>query len=81
VSGNVGSASATYIGTQLVGVSAVPVAVAAKDPGPVFTAAGVDRFTGRKWLVGEVDRVLAGYPCGYVFLTAEAGLASIVQRS
>ena len=74
VSGDVGSVSATYIGTQMVGASAVPVAVAAKDPGPVFAAAGVDRFTGREWLAGEVDRFLAEYPCGYVFLTAEAGL-------
>lgn len=52
----------------------MPVAVAAKDPAPAFAAAGVDRFTGREWLAAEVDRVLADYACGYVFLTAEAGL-------
>jgi hypothetical protein len=74
VSGDVESASTTYIGTQVLGVSSVPLAVAAKDPGPVFAAADLDRFTGREWLTGEVDRVAAEYPCGYVFLTAEAGL-------
>src|ERR1700728_3122677 len=76
VSGDVGSASTTYneTGMLVMDVSAVPVAVAAKDPGPVFAAAGLDRFTGREWLASEVDRVMAESPCGYVFLTAEAGL-------
>ena len=55
-------------------MSAVPVAAAARDPGPIFTAAGVNTFTGRGWLAGEVDRFIASNPCGYVFVEAEAGL-------
>jgi hypothetical protein len=55
-------------------MSLVPLAVAVKDPRPVFTAAGVDAFTGRKWLAGEVDSFMAHNPCGYVFVEAEAGL-------
>ena len=78
VTGDVGSASTTYIDKQVVGVSAVPVAVAAKDPGPVYMAVGLCKFIGREWLVSEVDHVLAQYPCGYVFLTAEAGLGKTV---
>jgi hypothetical protein len=52
----------------------VPVAAAVKDPGPVFTAVGVEAFTGREWLVREVDRFIAANPSGYVFVEAEAGL-------
>ena len=72
--GNIGSASTTHIGTQVLGVSAVPVAAAVKDPGPIFTEVGVDSFSGREWLVGEVDRFMTRNPCGYVFIEAEAGL-------
>ena len=74
VGGDLGSAWTTHIGTQVFGVSAVPVAAAARDPGPIFTATGVDTFTGRGWLAGEVDRFIASNPCGYVFVEAEAGL-------
>jgi hypothetical protein len=73
VGGDAGSMSSVYVGTQVLGVSAVPVSVAAKDPGPVFTAVGVEGFTGRKWLAGEVDAFPASEPCGYVFVEAEAG--------
>ena len=52
----------------------MPVTAAAKDPGPIFTAVGVETFTGREWLVDEVDGFLATNPCGYVFVEAEAGL-------
>ena len=72
--GDIGSASTTYIGTQVLGVSALPVAAAAKDPGPIFIAVGVEMFTGREWLADEVDRFVAANPCGYVFVEAEAGL-------
>jgi hypothetical protein len=74
VGGDIGSAWTTHIGTQVLGVSALPVDAAAKDPGPIFTAVGVDTFTGRGWLAGEVDRFIASNPCGYVFVEAEAGL-------
>ena len=56
------------------GVSAVPLAAAARDPAPVFTAADVEVFTGRRWLVAEVDRFIARNPCGYVLVEAEAGM-------
>jgi hypothetical protein len=74
VGGDIGSAWTTHIGTQVLGMAAVPVAAAARDPGPIFTATGVDTFTGRGWLAGEVDRFIASNPCGYVFVEAEAGL-------
>ena len=64
----------TSIGTQMFGMSLMPLATAAKDPRPVFSAADVDAFTGREWLSDEVDRFIAGNPCGYVFVEAEAGL-------
>ena len=73
-SGDIGSAWTTTIGMQVLGVSSVPLAVAAKDPAPVFTAVGLEQFTGRAWLAGEVDRFMASNRCGYVFITAEAGL-------
>jgi hypothetical protein len=69
-----GPVTTTYIGTQVVGGSSVPLAVAVKDPRPVYTAVGVDAFTGRGWLVDEVDQFIASHPCGYVFVEAEAGL-------
>ena len=64
----------THIGTQMLGMSLMPLATAAKDPRPVFIAADVDAFTGRAWLSDEVDRFIARHPCGYVFVEAEAGL-------
>lgn len=72
--GNIGSASTTYIGQQVLGVSAIPVAVAAKNPELVFTAVGIETFTGREWLAGEIDRFFASQSRGYVFVEAEAGL-------
>ena len=74
VVGSSGSVSVSYIGTQVLGVSAVPVSVAARDPRAVFTAVGLEDFVGREWLAGEVDRFVACNPCGYVFIEAEAGL-------
>ena len=56
------------------GMSLMPLATAVKDPRPVFTAADVGAFTGREWLAAEVDEFIAGHPCGYVFIEAEAGL-------
>ncbi len=64
----------TYIGTQVLGMSLMPLVTAAKDPRPVFAAADVGAFTGREWLSDEVDRFIARHPCGYVFIEAEAGL-------
>ena len=69
-----GPVSATYIGTQVLGASSVPVTVAVRDPRAVFAAAGVEGFTGRDWLVAELDQFMAGNSCGYVFVEADAGL-------
>ena len=51
-----------------------PLNVAAKDPRLIFHWVPVDAFTGRHWLTDEVDRFLAAKPCGYIFVTADAGL-------
>jgi hypothetical protein len=64
----------TSINTQVLGMSLVPLTAAAKDPRPVFRAAGIDTFTGREWLTNAVDRFFVENPCGYVFVEAEAGL-------
>jgi hypothetical protein len=73
VSGDIGTVT-THIGTQVLGVPPVPVSMAAKDPHAVFTAVNLGAFTGREWLVHEVDRFVADNPCGYVFIEADAGL-------
>jgi hypothetical protein len=52
----------------------MPLAAAARDPEAVFAAAGLKEFTGREWLVAEVDAFVAEKPCGYVFIEAKAGL-------
>ena len=64
----------TYIGTQVLSAASMPLARAIKDPRPIFTAVGVDAFTGREWLSDEVDQFMAENPSGYVFVEAEAGL-------
>src|SRR5207245_949854 len=56
------------------GMSSVPLEAAAKDPRLVFAAVGVHAFTGREWLSSEMDRFMAGNPCGHIFIEAEAGL-------
>ena len=65
-----GPVSTTNIGTQVIGMSSVPLAVAAKDPEAVFAAASIDTFIGRKWLTTEVDLFMARNSCGYVFVQA-----------
>jgi hypothetical protein len=71
-----GPVMTTYIENQVVYKSstAMPLAVAVKDPGLVFTAVELGTFTGREWLAGEIDEFIASHPCGYVFLEGEAGL-------
>lgn len=64
----------TYIGTQVLDKSSVPLAAVVRDPRLVFAAVSVETFTGREWLANEVDSFMAAYPCGYVFVEAEAGL-------
>ena len=44
------------------------------DPGPVFEEVQVERFVGREWLLGLVDRFLDSHDRGYVVVHADAGL-------
>jgi hypothetical protein len=71
---SIGSASTTYIGTQVLGMSAEPVNGAMKDPASVYIVVDLEAFTGREWLASKIDEFLAAQPCGYLFVTAEAGL-------
>jgi hypothetical protein len=64
----------TNIGTFVLGMSLLPLARAARDPRPVFTAVDVDAFTGREWLSDRLGGFFARHPCGYMFIEAEAGL-------
>ncbi|OUD00844.1 NACHT and WD repeat domain-containing protein [Streptomyces swartbergensis] len=44
------------------------------DPAPLVDALGLERFTGREWLVERVDRALARQDKGYVLVLSEAGI-------
>lgn len=44
------------------------------DPAPVFQEVEVEHFTGREWLLDQVDRFLAAHDHGYVIVQADAGL-------
>jgi hypothetical protein len=61
-----------------VSLAAEPLIIAAKNPRPLFGDVGVGAFTGREWLIGQVDGFIAGNPRGYVFVEAEAGLGKTV---
>lgn len=69
-----GPVSATYIGTQVLRGSSVPVEIAAKDPTVIFQAVGATSFIGRTWLEAELDAFMAANECGYIFVEAAAGL-------
>jgi hypothetical protein len=53
---------------------AVPVKYAVMDPEPVFAAVEVGAFTGRQWLVRELDEFLASHSRGYFLVEADAGM-------
>ncbi|MGH3188757.1 MAG: hypothetical protein ACRDOL_16110 [Streptosporangiaceae bacterium] len=72
VGGNIESATTNI--TYISAISALPLAVAAKDPSVIYAAVDAESFTGRGWLVTEIDRFIGNHPCGYVFIEAEAGL-------
>jgi hypothetical protein len=44
------------------------------NPRALHQELGLDRFTGRDWLVAAVDRFLSRYDRGYLVLEAEAGM-------
>ena len=52
----------------------LPLKMAVKDPGSIFSVVNVAAFTGRAWLLSEIDRFMTGNPCGYIFIEAEAGM-------
>ena len=52
----------------------IPLAAARQDPGAVFTAVGVTRFSGREWVTEQLDQFMENHSCGYVWVEAEAGL-------
>ncbi|MEU8231347.1 hypothetical protein AB0C12_17270 [Actinoplanes sp. NPDC048967] len=70
IAGNVNTV-VTNSGPQSGGV---PLAIARQHLGPVFDAVSVEHFTGREWLLADVDRFLRSRSSGYVFVEAEAGL-------
>ncbi|MEU4477793.1 hypothetical protein AB0F68_06960, partial [Micromonospora sp. NPDC023966] len=60
--------------TAVFAASVVPLPMARQDPRAVFADAGLERFTGRRWLLEEVDLFIEKHPCGYIWVEAEAGL-------
>lgn len=56
------------------GMRSVPVDSVVRDPSPVYLTALPDGFTGSERLVERIDEFLAGQPCGYVWIEADAGL-------
>jgi hypothetical protein len=44
------------------------------DPRALYRELEIERFTGRGWLVGEIDEFIRGHDRGYILLEAEAGM-------
>jgi len=44
------------------------------DPAPLARDLDLARFTGREWLISQIDAFIAGRPRGYVIIQAEAGV-------
>jgi WD40 repeat protein len=44
------------------------------DPAPLARELDLARFTGREWLIGQIDAFIANRPRGYVVIQAEAGV-------
>ena len=55
-------------------LASMPVSAAVEDPESVFQAVDIGRFTGREWLVAEVDKFIAANTDGYIFIEADVGL-------
>ncbi|WP_327575401.1 hypothetical protein [Streptomyces sp. NBC_00145] len=51
-----------------------PLTVAVKDPASIFHAVGLDSFTGREWLITEIDAWLDRQDSGYLWIESQAGL-------
>jgi hypothetical protein len=52
----------------------VPLAVAIRDSRSLFGAREIGEFTGRDWLLSEIDDFMASNACGYVMVEADAGV-------
>ncbi len=74
VAGNAGDISNSVTKIEIHGAVAQPLSVAAKDPNLVFGLVNLAEFTGREWLLAEMDQLIAATPCGYVFIEADAGV-------
>ncbi|MGI5261429.1 hypothetical protein [Streptomyces angustmyceticus] len=48
--------------------------MAVKDPESIFQAVALDSFTGREWLIAEIDEWLERQDSGYLWIESEAGL-------
>ncbi|MFD5345148.1 hypothetical protein ACFWJY_15620, partial [Streptomyces anulatus] len=68
--GSIGSV--TFAGPA--GAAMVPLDAAIRDPAPVFASVLSRGFTGREWLIGQVDDFLRQQRCGYVWIEADAGM-------
>ena len=44
------------------------------DPAPLGRELDLARFTGREWLISQIDAFITGRPRGYVIIQAEAGV-------
>ena len=44
------------------------------DPAPLARDLDLARFTGREWLIGQIDEFIRDRPRGYVIIQAEAGV-------
>ncbi|MFC8518098.1 hypothetical protein [Streptomyces sp. NPDC057257] len=53
---------------------ATPLAVAVKSPLGIFNAVSLDSFTGREWLIAEIDEWLGRHDSGHLWIESEAGL-------
>ncbi|RAY10683.1 hypothetical protein DPM19_34060 [Actinomadura craniellae] len=61
------------ITTNVFADGSIPLADAVQDPASLHAELELDRFTGREWLVSDIDDFLGTAPCGYFLLEADAG--------
>ncbi|MFJ8964759.1 NACHT domain-containing protein [Lentzea sp. NPDC102401] len=52
----------------------VPVDEAVRDLDPLFADVLAGGFTGRRWLIEQIDRFVAEQPCGYAWVEGDAGV-------
>ncbi|MFJ1767379.1 hypothetical protein ACIOD2_44110 [Amycolatopsis sp. NPDC088138] len=62
------------ITVTVAGAVSVPLDDAVCDLEPVLAAVLDHRFTGREWLIAEIDQFVQRRRCGYLWIEAQAGL-------